>query len=42
VRDGVATSEEMQAIAAAWRQWAAQEDGVFYYTNGQAVATVVR
>ena len=42
VRDGLATAAEMEAISFAWRSWAAEPNGVFYYTNGQAIATVVK
>ena len=38
--EGLATESEMAAMSAAWREWASEEDGVFYYTNGQALATV--
>ena len=38
--EGLATESEMAAMATAWREWASEEDGVFYYTNGQALATV--
>lgn len=42
VRDGLATAAEMEAISFAWRSWAAEPNGVFYYTNGQAIATIVK
>ena len=40
VREGLATAEEMEAISSAWRAWSNMENGLFYYVNGQAIATV--
>ena len=42
VYDGLATASEMEAISLAWRSWAAEPNGVFYYMNGQAIAKVVK
>lgn len=39
VREGLATADEMEAISSAWRVWSAEENGLFYYVNGQAIAT---
>jgi len=35
---GLATQEELDAMAAAWLEWAANPEGVFYYVNGQVLA----
>ena len=42
VSEGLATVKEMEAISLAWRVWSAEANGLFYYVNGQAIATVAR
>ncbi len=35
---GIATEEELADIAAAWRAWAAEPDGVFVVVHGEVIA----
>ena len=35
---GIATADELAAVAAGWRQWAAESDAVFIIPHGEIIA----
>jgi len=37
---GVASADEMQAVAEAWQDWAETPESFFHYVNGEVIATV--
>jgi hypothetical protein len=39
VRDGLATQQQLEDIAEAWRTWAAADDGWFAVIHGEIICT---
>ena len=39
---GIATEAELQAVSAAWREWAEDDSALFSYVNGELLVTVPR
>jgi hypothetical protein len=37
IASGIATPVELEASAAAWREWAANSDATFFYVNGEVI-----
>ena len=40
LRHGIATQADLDAIAAAWQEWADEPAAVFYYVNGEALVRI--
>jgi hypothetical protein len=39
-RYGLATRSDLERVAQAWADWAANPDSIFYYVNGELLARV--